>query len=100
MALRLALPVAESDRLACGAAQPTFRELPHSNVAVTVGFYNVGILASAVAGRNFKKVEFKLQADLLKAFDTHKLDIPATREHEVVRLFRKRDPAVLHSLLQ
>lgn len=26
--------------------------------------------------------------------------IPATREHDVVRLFREKDPAVLHSLLQ
>ena len=26
--------------------------------------------------------------------------IPATRDHDVVRLFREQDPAVLHSLLQ
>ena len=52
-----------------------FANSPITFAVVTVGVYNVGILAIAVAGDIFKKVERELAADCVKAFDTHKLDI-------------------------
>jgi len=58
-----------------GAVQPTFCELPDNTAEITVGFYNVGIHASEVQGKMWKTKERQLQADILKAFDTHALDI-------------------------
>ena len=58
-----------------GAAQLTFAELPDNAAQLTVAFYNVGIQVSELEGKNWKTKEGRLQADILKAFNTHALDI-------------------------
>jgi hypothetical protein len=58
-----------------GAAQPTVSELPDNAAELTVGFYNVGMQAAELQGKNWKTKECRLQADILKAFNTHALDV-------------------------
>jgi hypothetical protein len=40
-----------------------------------MGFYNVGIQYTEFGGKNWKQKETRLASDLVKAFDTHKLNI-------------------------
>ena len=58
-----------------GPALLTFAELPDNVAQLTVAFYNVGIQVSELEGKNWKTKEGRLQADILKAFNMHGLDI-------------------------
>ena len=57
------------------AAQTTFSELPANAARLTVGFYNVGIQLAEISGRRWSSKQSRLKADIVKAFDTHVLDI-------------------------
>ena len=57
------------------AAQTTFAELPDNAAQLTVAFYNVGIQGSELGGKIWRTKEPRLKADILKAFNTHVLDI-------------------------
>ena len=57
------------------AAQTTFSELPANIAQLTVGFYNVGIQFSELSGKKWSTKQSHLKADIIKAFDTHVLDI-------------------------
>ena len=57
------------------AAQTTFSELPAHIAQLTVGFYNVGIQVSELSGKKWSTKQSHLKADIIKAFDTHVLDI-------------------------
>ena len=58
-----------------GAAQLTFSALPDDASELTVGFYNIGIQLSEVGGSKWKTREQRLREDIIKAADTHALDI-------------------------
>ena len=73
-----------SPESSCGAAQPIIAdlaaqthvsELPATAAQLTVGFYNVGIQLTELSGRKWSSKQSLLKADILKAFDTHVLDI-------------------------
>ena len=63
-----------------GVAQPTVSELPDNAAELTVGFYNVGIQVSELQTKNWKMKERVLIADILKAFNTHGLDVLCLNE--------------------
>ena len=73
-----------STESSCGAAhstiadlpaQTTFSELPANTARLTVGFYNVGIQLTELSGKKWPSKQSALKADIIKAFDTHVLDI-------------------------
>ena len=73
-----------SPESSCGAAQPIIAdlaaqthvsELPANAAQLTVGFYNVGIQLTELSERKWSSKQSLLKADILKAFDTHVLDI-------------------------
>jgi hypothetical protein len=63
-----------STESSCGAAK-FLSELPADTVRLTVGFYNVGIQFTELAGKKWLLKQSRLRADIVKAFDTHGLDI-------------------------
>ena len=63
-----------STESSCGAAK-FFSELPANTARLTVGFYNVGIQFTELSGKKWASKQRFLKADILKAFDTHVLDI-------------------------
>ena len=63
-----------STESSCGAAK-CFYELPANTARLTVGFYNVGIQLTELSGKKWPSKQSALKADIIKAFDTHVLDI-------------------------
>jgi hypothetical protein len=63
-----------STESSCGAAK-FLSELPADTARLTVGFYNVGIQFTELAGKKWLLKQSRLRADIVKAFDTHGLDI-------------------------
>ena len=63
-----------STESSCGAAK-FFSELPANTARLTVGFYNVGIQLTELSGKKWPSKQSALKADIIKAFDTHVLDI-------------------------
>ena len=57
------------------AAESPLLKLSDNAPKLAVGFYNVGIQYTEFGGKNWKQKETRLASDLVKAFDTHKLDI-------------------------